>query len=165
MGRDERSELAHGLDMRTEAAQTTYRACLLLDANDYAGFMALCDERFHYVVTAYSPEIRKEMIWLEHDRNGMQLLFNNLPRHNSDRAQISRHATVYTVDFDAAKDEAHIVAGLQVFRTTLDGGTTELFAVGKVYDTIAFTEAGPRLRERKIKLDTRQLGIGYHVPF
>ena len=153
------------MEQRAQIEELVYRSCMALDERDFKGFLELCDPGFRYKVTVYSPEIRKEMIWLEHDRNGMQLLFNNLPRHNSDRAQISRHATVYTVDFDAAKDEAHIVAGLQVFRTTLDGGTTELFAVGKVYDTIAFTEAGPRLRERKIKLDTRQLGFGTHVPF
>ena len=33
----------------------------------------LCDADFRYTITAYSPEIRKEMIWLDHDKAGMQI--------------------------------------------------------------------------------------------
>ena len=142
-----------------------YRSCLLLDDKDFKGYLDLCDPGFRYAITAHSPEIRKEMIWLDHDRKGMETLFNNLPRHNSDHSPLTRHATVYTVDLDEANKRAKVVSALQVFRTSLDGGVTELFAVGKYYDTVGLDGGTPKLVSRTVKLDTRMLGIGYHIPF
>lgn len=142
-----------------------YRSCLALDEKNFAGYLDLCDPAFHYAITAYSPEIRKEMTWLEHDKEGMKTLFTNLPKHNSDHSPLSRHSTVYTVEQDEAKQQAKVVSALQVYRTALDGGATELFAVGKVYDTITFNGGSPKLLDRNIRLDTRMLGFGYHIPF
>ncbi len=145
--------------------ELVYRTCMKLDALDFAGFLALCDEKFHYIITAYSPEIKKEMTWLEHDNAGMQLLFKNLPKHNSDKSLLSRHATVYTIDFHEDGTQAEVTSGLQVYRTTLNGGATELFAVGKMHDTVVINQDGARLRDRHIRLDTRMFGIGFHIPF
>ena len=149
---------------RVMATELVYRSCLTLDALDFPAYLALCDTRYHYLITAYSPEIRKEMTWLEHNMAGMQLLFKNLPKHNSDHARLSRHACVYTIDFTDELN-ANVVSGLQVYRTTLDGGATELFAVGKMYDKVTLGGDVPLLVERHIKLDTRMLGIGFHIPF
>jgi len=57
------------------------------------------------------------------------------------------------------------VSAFQVFRTALDGGESSLFAVGKLRDTVRLTEDGARLLKREVRLDTRQLGIGSHIPF
>ena len=142
-----------------------YRSCMRLDEKNFNGFLDLCDPAFHYAITAYSPEIRREMVWLEHDRTGLKGLFDNLPKHNSDHSPITRHATVYTVDEDATNAQAKVVTALQVFRTTLDGGATELFAVGKLYDTVTLASGTPRLLDRNVRLDTRMFGFGYHIPF
>ena len=150
---------------RIAVAEVVYRVSMLLDSSDFAGFMAQCDDSFHYRITAFSPEIRKEMTWLEHDHAGMQLLFKNLPKHNSDKSLLTRYPTVYTVAFNDDGTRADIASGIQVFRTTLDGGATELFAVGKMFDQILLDAAGPRLLDRHIKLDTRMFGIGFHIPF
>ena len=149
---------------RVLVEELVYRTCLALDSLDFNAYLALCDENYHYVIGAYSPEIKKEMTWLEHDMAGMQLLFKNLPKHNSDKSMLSRHASVYTVEFT---DDTHadVVSGLQVYRTTLDGGATELFAVGKMRDKVVLGADGARLLERRIKLDTRMFGIGFHIPF
>jgi len=136
---------------------------MALDDRDYKGFLALCDPGFRYKVTAYSPEIRKDMVWLDHDRKGMETLFTNLPRHNSDHAPLVRHATVYTVKVDG--QQAEVVSALQVFRTALDGGATELFAVARMVDTVKLDNGTPKLAQRLIKMETRQLGFGSHVPF
>ena len=77
----------------------------------------------------------------------------------------TRHATVYTVTFEAGGGRASVVTALQVFRTVLDGGTSSLFAVGKLYDTVVVTDGRVALARRVVKLDTRDLGIGSHVPF
>ena len=152
-------------EQRLQIEELVYRSCLTLDDKDWKGFLALCDDGFRYQITAYSPEIKRDMIWLEQDKKGMDTLFTNLPRHNSDHSPLTRHATVYTVDLDEAKGEAAVVSALQVFRTQLDGGSSELFAVGRFYDTVKLNGSGPRLAKRVVKLDTRQLGYGYHVPF
>jgi methanesulfonate monooxygenase small subunit len=142
-----------------------YRSSLVLDNKDFVGYLNLCDPAFHYAITAYSPEIRKEMIWLEHDKEGMKALFDNLPKHNSDHSPLSRHVTVYIVDHDEAKQQAKAISALQVFKTSLDGGATELFAVGKIYDTLTLNGGNPKLLDRNVRLDTRMFGAGYHIPF
>jgi len=152
------------LEQRYAIEELVYRSCLALDAQDYKSFLALCDVDFRYAITTYSPELRREQVWLDHDRAGMQTLFTNLPRHNSDHSPITRHATVYTVEI-GNDSEANVVSALQVFRTQLDGGATELFAVGRFHDTVRLSGAGVKLARRTVRLETRQLGYGYHVPF
>jgi methanesulfonate monooxygenase small subunit len=151
-------------EQRQAVEELVYRSCLALDAKDYKAFLALCDEDFRYTISTYSPEIRKEMVWLDHDRKGMETLFTNLPRHNSDHSPLTRHVTVYTVDADSSNNLS-VVSALQVFKTQLDGGATELFAVGRFYDTVRVDGAGPKLARRVVRLDTRLLGYGYHIPF
>ena len=150
---------------RTAIEELVYRSCLALDEKNFNGYLDLCDGNFRYTITAYSPEIRKDMVWLDHDKPGLQTLFTNLPRHNSDQSPLTRHATVYTVDFDAAGRQANVVSALQVFKTSLDGGATELFAVGRYLDTVKLDGGQPKLLKRVVKLDTRQFGFGYHIPF
>lgn len=163
MGQIENIALSAGSRVLVE--ELVYTTLMRLDEKDFAGFLALCDQGFRYRITAYSPEIRKLMTWLEHDHKGMKLLFDNLPKHNSDQSMLSRHATVYTVAFADGGKTAEVVSGLQVYRTTNDGGVTTLFAVGKMHDKVALGDDGARLVERTIKLDTRMLGIGFHIPF
>ncbi|HVL09280.1 MAG TPA: aromatic-ring-hydroxylating dioxygenase subunit beta [Burkholderiaceae bacterium] len=153
------------MDSRNRISELIYQSCMELDDKNFDGFLNLCDTDFSYSITAYSPEIRKKMTWLEHDKEGMKTLFTNLPRHNSDKSPITRHATVQVVKEDASKRQAEVVSGLQVFRTQLEGGATELFAVGRMYDTIKLDDDGPKLLNRNIHLETRMLGYGYHIPF
>ena len=142
-----------------------YKSCLVMDDKDFGGYLELCDPAFHYAISTYSPEIRKVMSWLEHDREGMKSLFANLPKHNSDHSPLSRHATVYLVEEQDEGRKAKVTSALQVFKTSLDGGATELFAVGRMIDMVQMTEEGPKLLDRNIRLETRMLGIGYHIPF
>ena len=150
-------------EQRQAIEELIYRSCLALDARDYKAFLDLCDEAFRYTITTHSAEIKRDMVWLDHDRKGMETLFTNLPRHNSDHSPLTRHATVYTVDLEG--QEASVVSALQVFRTQLDGGATELFAVGRFHDTVKLDGGTAKLVKRVVRLDTRQLGYGYHIPF
>jgi methanesulfonate monooxygenase small subunit len=151
--------------VRTVVEELVYRSCLLLDERDFEGFLGLCDADFRYTVQAYAPEIKRDMVWLDHDKAALQALFRNLPRHNSDASPLTRHATVYTVTFDEPRAVAVAVTALQVFRTALDGGATSLFAVGKLHDTVNLVSGKVLLARRLLRLDTRQLGIGSHIPF
>ena len=151
------------MEQRQQIEELVYRSCLALDDRDFKGFLALCEPAFRYKVTVFSPEIRKEMVWLDHDRAGMELLFTNLPRHNSDHAPLVRHATVYTVKMNGTS--AEVVSALQVFRTQLDGGATELFGVARLIDTVKLDGDAPKLASRVVRMETRQLGFGSHIPF
>jgi len=150
------------MDQRHQIEELVYRSCLALDGHDFKGFLEMCDEDFRYSIAAFSPEIRKDMTWLDYDKAGMDTLFTNLPRHNSDHSPLTRHATVYTVQIEG--EQAEVVAALQVFRTALDGGGTTLFAVGRYHDTIALGASAPRLLRRVVRMVTREMGAGYHVP-
>ncbi len=155
------------MSARETIERVVYRSCMLLDDKDFKGYLELCDPDFRYSITAHSPEIRKDMIWLQEDKKGMETLFANLPRHNSDHSPLTRHATLYTLDVEEQGGEAKAVSALQVYRTAIDGGTSELFAIGKYVDTLRISPDGgtARLRSRTVKLDTRMLGIGSHIPF
>ncbi len=153
------------MESRQIIEELIYKSCLAMDDKDFGGYLDLCDTAFHYVISAYSPEIRKNMIWLEHDREGMKSLFANLPKHNSDHSPLSRHATVYVVEEQDEGRKAKVTSALQVFKTSLDGGATELFAVGKMIDMVQMTAEGPKLLDRNIRLETRMFGFGYHIPF
>ena len=144
-------------------AELVYRSCLALDEKNFKAYLDLCADDFQYTIAAHSPEIRKDMIWLDHNKAEMQLLFTNLPRHISDHSPLTRHAIVYTVDRTGGV--ASVVSALQVYKTTLDGGATELFAIGHYHDTVRVDGATPKLARRVVKLVTRQFGFGYHIPF
>jgi methanesulfonate monooxygenase subunit beta len=153
------------VDQRDAITELICQSCMTLDRKDFSAYLDLCDPGYHYAITAYSPEIRKDMVWLEHDRDGMKTLFANLPKHNSDQSPISRHVTVYTVKPSADGNTADVVSAVQVYRTSLDGGTTELFAIGKFEDRVSLKGGDPKLLDRNVRLDTRMLGYGYHIPF
>ena len=159
------TETGVGRDVDKEVVELIYRSCISLDKGDFAQWLDLCAQEFRYAITTYSPEIRKEMIWLEHDREGMEGLFRMLPKHNSDHSPLTRHANVYLVEYDEAGKEASVVTSLVVYKTQLDGGATELFAVGKYFDTISLEGDATLLTSRNVRLDTRELGIGSHLPF
>jgi methanesulfonate monooxygenase subunit beta len=141
-----------------------YRSALCLDERDFEGFLALCAPAFRYTIEAHSPELRRDMTWLDHDKAGLEGLFRTLPKHNSDHAVLSRHVTVYTAS-RGDDGASNVTSALQVFRTDLDGGATALFAVGKLHDDVRVVEGRAWLARRRVRLDTRMLGIGSHVPF
>lgn len=140
------------------------RICLMLDDNKFVEWLDLCTPDFQYTISAWSPEIRRDMVWLDHDAEGLRGLMQMLPKHNSDQTPLTRHLSLYTVDVDATGREAQAVSSVVIFATALDGGASELWAVGRYHDTIALEGDAPRLRRRVVKLQTRSLGIGKHWP-
>ena len=78
-------------EQRQAIEELIYRSCLALDARDYKAFLGLCDEDFKYTIATYSPEIRRDMVWLDHDRKGMETLFGNLPRDRKSTRLNSSH--------------------------------------------------------------------------
>ncbi len=156
---DERSLL-----IEQQVKQLVYKGCLLLDQNDFKGWLDLCAPEFHYTISAYSPEVRRDMTWLDHDHEGMASLIRLLPKHNSDLTPLTRHASVYTVDYDPGTRAARVVTSVAIFATSLDGGVSELFAVARYHDLVDLAGEAARLKRRVVRLETRSLGIGKHWP-
>jgi methanesulfonate monooxygenase small subunit len=153
------------LPLEQQVRTLIYRGCLQLDQGQFMEWLEQSTTPdFHYTISAWSPEILREQIWLDHDREDLSHLIKLLPKHNSDLTPLTRHATVYTVDVDPAAAQARVVTTVAIFQTTLDGGETSLFALGRYHDTVALDDGGPRLRRRVVKLETRSLGIGKHWP-
>lgn len=154
---------------RVDVEELIYQSCMMMDERNWNGFLGLCDDGFKYLLSSYSHEIRKDMTFLDHDKKELKELLDLLPKHNSDRSPLTRNAIIYKVDFDdveaSSKQQAKVVTALQIYKTTLDGGRTGLFAVGKYYDTVSLKGAKPTLVKRHVKLDTRDLGVGSHYPF
>jgi methanesulfonate monooxygenase small subunit len=149
---------------RSDLEELIYRTCERLDEKDLAGFLSLCDAAFTYKVTAWAPEIRREMTWLDRGRVELEEFFKMLPKHNTDPNPLARHAQVTRVRLDDAGGRADVTSTVQVFRTQLDGGATELYAIGKYFDTVDCSGAAPKLLARHVRLDTRDLHWGTHLP-
>jgi methanesulfonate monooxygenase small subunit len=146
-----------------EVEALIYRSCLLLDDENYAGYLELCAQQFSYKITAYSHELRKPMVWLHHDRQGLANLFEMLPKHVRMPGELTRQASVYWIERDEKNSEAYVTTSLIVTYTSLEG-VSQLFAIGKYHDLVDMTGNVPLLRAREVKLKTRDLNPGSHIP-
>jgi methanesulfonate monooxygenase small subunit len=156
-------------ELRAQLEDVLYPGLLQLDAQQYHAWLEGTAAELRYRITAHSPEIRKQMTWLEHDREGLLALFELLPKHHVDHAQWQRHATLYQVQ-QTAPDQARTITSLVVHHTVLDvgdvhldAGVSRVFAVGRYHDSWRIERGRWLLRERTVRLETRQLGIGTHV--
>ncbi len=151
------------------AAELVARAALALDDEDFAGFLVLCSADFRYEARSWSPELRKWMTWLAQSRAELEALLAALPEHLRRRGRLLRQLGPTIVD---AGDAAHTLlatTSFAIFHTDPDG-RTRLWVVGRYRDRIVVDAAaapgkpGLRLAAREAVLDTRDLGIGSHVP-
>jgi 3-phenylpropionate/cinnamic acid dioxygenase small subunit len=138
------------------------RAARLLDTHDFEGFLGLCTDDVQYMVRVWSPEIRQDMLWFDHDRAGLTSLFAALPEHVLRPDRMMRHLGQSLIDMDGV-DAARIETSLAVFLTDVDG-QSRVWAVGRYEDRVMRVDGQWRLAERVTRLQTRDLGIGTHVP-
>lgn len=159
-------------EVNAQVQALVYASCLRTNAGDWPGFLDLCEQGdFRYRITNFSPEIKREQCWMFQDFPGLKKMFELLPKHNSDHSGLTRHAVVHAIEFDEEKLEAKCTSVVTIYRTQLDGasshfesGKTSLYAIGQYLDVVRFGDDGPRLAERIVRLETRQLDIGTHYP-
>jgi len=156
-------------ELRAELTNVIARSAFLLDERRFGEWIDLTLPEFRYRIQAYSPDIRREMTWLDHDRPGMIALIELLPKHHVDGADLLRQVSVGEVLSESAT-EASCVTSLTVFYTArdvgdshVDGGSSRLFLVGRYHDRFRREGAQWRLAERTVRLQTRQLGVGLHL--
>ncbi|SLN66551.1 hypothetical protein [Oceanibacterium hippocampi] len=149
--------------MKAEQIRTLVaKSCLSMDDEKFADYLALCADGFQYRIRSFSPEIGKEMTWLDLGLDELKGLLEAVPKHVRMQGQMRRHATLYTLDEDA-DGRFSAVSSLIVSHTALNG-ETHLFATGQFHDRVTFVEGEPRLLARDVMLDTRVLGPGSHMP-
>jgi 3-phenylpropionate/cinnamic acid dioxygenase small subunit len=155
-------------ERRSLAEDLIYTGISFLDERNWSAWLSLTTPSFQYRIGAYSPEIRKEMTWLEHDREGLNALFSLLGKHHLDHALWFRQATLQRVTQES-EDTLRAVTQFVIYQTSVDvgdvhveSGSTKLFAVGRYYDQIIWSGERWLLADRYVQLDTRQLGIGSH---
>lgn len=148
-----------------------YRATILLDAQKWDDWLALCHESFNYDIKSWSPEINYDMTYLHASRKDMEALIRLLPKHNTDHSPLSRHTTVYTVDVSDDGATASAISAFIVFQHLLDGtnshidaGESRLFLVGKYHDTFRIEGGRALFTSRETRLENRRLDKGSHWP-
>lgn len=139
------------------------RGCRLLDGEDYETWLGSCSADFHYAIQAYSPEIRREVLWLDQNRGGLRLLFEQLPLHERYKGTF-RRALGWT-DLAGGADAGTVTSesALSVYHTDVHG-TSVLYCVARYRDEIHIENGCPLLRARTVLMDTRRLPFGSHVP-
>src|SRR6266850_2039967 len=115
--------------MKTDKAisDLVYQSCFMLDELNFAGYLDLCAPQFRYRIFAHSPELGKDMLWKDLDKEEMKHHFELIPKHVRDMSSVMRFPTVYTISYSDDGRQATAVSGLQVFKTKLNGGDTKLF--------------------------------------
>lgn len=139
-----------------------HRSCLCLDDSDWEGYLDLCTEDFTYRIITHSPELRKDMVWLEQDRAGMAHLFGNLENHVTLNGRFLRHANVALIE-RSDESTAQVTTTFLAVHTDIEG-ITKLFAAGRYNDVVDISGNRPLLKQRETRLDTRDLGGGTHFP-
>ncbi len=161
----------NGIDAASTVRDTIYRATMMLDDQKFEDWLDLCADDFHYAITAFSPEINKDMIYLQGGRKDMSTLVRLLPKHNTDHSPLRRHTSVYTVDVAEDGKSADAVSSFVIYQNMLDGinshidaGESRLFLVGKYLDKFRIEDGKAKFVKREVRLDNRRLDKGSHWP-
>lgn len=156
------------LELRLAIDEVVQSAALFLDERRFGEFLDLGTSDLRYRIQAYSHDLRKDMTWLDHDRAGLLALIELLPKHHVNGADWLRQVTLQTVT-RLSDTEASSVSTLAIFQTVVDvgdshvdGGSSQLFAIGRYHDQLRFEDGRWLLAERVVRLQTRQLGTGSH---
>jgi methanesulfonate monooxygenase small subunit len=162
---------ANGVDVANAVRDTIYRATLLLDDQMWDRWLELCDDSFHYAIKSFSPEINRDMIYLQGSRKDLATMVKLLPKHNTDHSPLKRHTTVYTVDVADDGKTASAVSSFVVYQNMLDGvnshvdaGESRLFLVGRYLDSFKLEDGKARFVQREVRIENRRLDKGSHWP-
>ena len=152
-----------GANLSQEISAWLAHSSQLLDDENFLEWLALTTACFSYTITTYSPEIESDVVFLEKDRKGLVRLFDQLSMHERYPDTFRRILSVSRIT-DVTPQSCDVVTPLSVFHTDL-GGATGLYCVGVYTDRFELnTASGPILAMRKVKLDTRRLPFGSHIP-
>ena len=130
----------------SDAISLVSRSCALLDDEDFEGYLNLFAADGRYRITTYSPDLRRELIYLDLERTDLEVLVRNIPRHVRMSGRFMRHPNGFLVDRNG--DESSVVTSLLVVHTDLNGNS-RLFAAGRYRDTLALAGGKPAIKSRE----------------
>jgi len=159
------------VDVYDLVRETIYRSAIMLDRQDWNGWLAHCDDDFQYAIRCWSPEINKDMTYLALDRKGLANMVKLLPKHNTDHSPLTRHTSLYTVDLESGAQTAKAVSSVIVYQNLLDGinshidaGESRIFLVGKYNDAVKIENNKATFLSREVRIENRRLDKGSHWP-
>ncbi len=159
------------MDASALVRDTIYRSTILLDQQDWNGWLAHCGDQFQYAIRSWSPEINKDVTYLALDRSGLANMVKLLPKHNTDHSPLTRHTSVYTIDVNSEAHSAKAISSVVVYQNLLDGinshidaGESRLFLVGKYIDTFTIENNKATFLSREVRIENRRLDKGSHWP-
>ena len=159
------------MDASALVRDTIYRSTILLDQQDWNGWLAHCGDQFQYAIRSWSPEINKDVTYLALDRSGLANMVKLLPKHNTDHSPLTRHTSVYTIDVNSEAHSAKAISSVIVYQNLLDGinshidaGESRLFLVGKYIDTFTIENNKATFLSREVRIENRRLDKGSHWP-
>jgi methanesulfonate monooxygenase subunit beta len=137
------------------------KSCRLLDEEDFEQWMELCAPKFNYRITTYSPDLDREMCWLDVDRAQLDALLGSLRTHVRVPGRFFRHPGSGYIE-ETADGRSRVVTPVSAFHTTPQGATS-VFAVYRYHDQFDAVEGTVQLLDREVRLDTRLLEFAPHV--
>ncbi len=141
------------------------RSCFLLDDERFDEWLAMCTQDVSYSIRTYSPEIRREMTWLKHDRAGLEKMLSTMHLNQRDLGDLLRHPSVLQVE-RGADSTLDTMTSVLICRTAQDGSSS-LFAAARYFDTWDAATGQLLLKARRVQLATRVFKSdsgGSHVP-
>ena len=152
--------LAELLD--TEAVRALIQeTAVLLDREDFDGWLGLFAAGSEYELTAYSPEIKASMSWWKSTREELKKILDEVPQHVRDpglRLHLVAPVSI-SVSGETASARSHFV----IVRTDRDGRSS-VYAAGRYEDELVKEDDRWLYAIHRCVLDTRMLETGTHLP-
>lgn len=150
------------MTMIEDAKRLVALSCLLLDEEKFDDYLALYADGSRYAIRAYSPDLCKDLSLLDLDRPELATLFSNLRKHVRLPGRFLRLANSSLAEADGG-DAVSLTTTVLVTHTDLEG-VSRVFAAGRYFDKIEVRNGKALIKEREVRLDTRQFGPGSHIP-
>lgn len=138
------------------------KSAAYLDSEKFVDWLGMFERSGVYEVHTYSPEIKKNMVWMSYSRDQMEtLLLKELPNHLREDAK--RAHIVSVQDVQRGDEGISALSRFMVCKTS-SKGETSLYATGTYTDLIdRAAEGGYLIARRKVALDTRMFDVFPHI--
>ena len=133
----------------------------LLDKGRFEDFVGLFAANARYSMEAQTPDIQRNVVWLECNQTELAKLFIDMPLHVRDEASRMHLISVDSVRVRQERAEAH--SSFVVFRINIDG-VAKVYAIGTYEDELALIEGDWKLTRRAVRLDNRRLASATPLP-
>lgn len=133
-----------------------------LDNERFDEFLGGCSDELSYRIVTSSPELGKDMTFMDLEGDEMETLLSTVRDHVRPPDKLLRHTDRPSMQtLDGAKVASS--TKVSIFHVT-GSGEPKIYALGHYQDVFSLTEAGPVLLARDVVLASRRFAFGSHVP-